>query len=279
VKRWYFPSWSGDYRLLPDGDDACLLRVENPTSGELADLGDFLTKARKKDWIEKHLGVSSTGVSELRFSAPITQVGKALLGRRGRGVITAVRSVDGTVTAETDKDLAAKAVDDPQAEKAVTAARPTLCCPYCVTGPDVAANEVLRDFCSAGQLKTWEEHGYLFCVGSLTGRKYRIAHRHHPVSVQAGKIITDMEDGMVLHAYDWSVPPAEEVLAAKLVLEHREDWIRNASGCLYTDKERFEHPLMPPGESISDGLDDAAFMRGVGGGVLAVGLPLKLFSS
>jgi hypothetical protein len=37
---------------------------------------------------------------------------------------------------------------------------------------------------------------------------------------------------MVVHFHDWRVPPEEEILAAKLILEHREPWLRNEATML-----------------------------------------------
>ena len=41
----------------------------------------------------------------------------------------------------------------------------------------------------------------------------------------------------MLHFHDNSVPPEEEVLAAKLILEHREPWLRNEATCLLQTKD------------------------------------------
>jgi len=287
LRKWYFPSWSGDYRLEAEGE-ACTLTVVDPTPSELEQLDEFLGKARERGWIRPSCGIADKGETCLRLTATVDDAGHVLLGDRyGKARLTAVRSEAGkvsilsaveqqpntTATPPAPEEAAAAAdTKEPndkskkkgKGEDAVTVRRPTLCCPTPVPGPDVRASEVLRAFCTPQQWQDWMQKGFLHCRGGLTGRLYRVVHRHNPLAQRQGKIVYDIEGGHVLHAYDWSVPPAEEALTMKLVLEHRENWIRNRSGNYIDGDENFHNPFVGDNEQGLDGTWDASFMTSFG---------------
>lgn len=141
----------------------------------------------------------------------------------------------------------------------MTVKKPTLCCPAPVEGPLRRSSEVLATFCTERQWKDWRDHGWLIAYGHLSGHAYRICHRHHPAARVQGRITWDLDDDCVIHCYDWRVPPAEEVLGVKLLLEHREPWIRNRSTGGRTDL--FRNPL---GDDFLDGTDSAGLLSGLG---------------
>lgn len=232
-------------------------------------LTKFFRKARKKGWVEELEGASLTGTTVLIIKAGIVEAGRLLLDRKGRktkldGLLTVVRSINGSVQSEHEVAAAEKALVKVDADKAVTVRRPTLCCPHPVSGPDERASQVLAAFCTPSQLKEWLEHGCLHCHGNLSGHRYRIAHRHSELAREQGKITWDETSGSVMHCYDWSVPPAEEVLAVKLVLEHREHWIRNRSGIFFGGGRRYHNPFMSNGAQHLDGVMDTAIVTTIG---------------
>lgn len=264
---WHFVEWSGDFRLESVNEKSCTLTVCDPTPSELERLGTFLSKARSKGWIEQHVGLAGDMKKiVINVAAPLSKAGKILLGKRTKGLLTAVVSKAGKVEAEIEGDAsrALALVEKKEATAATTVRRPTLCCPLPQPGPDVRATEVLHTFCSPSQRVEYDSKGLLHCYGGLSGRLYEIAHRHHPRAVERGKIIWDVEGEHVLHAYDWSVPPAEEVLVMKLTLEYAEHWIRNASGNLALVAPTYRNPFMSDETQLADGIGDAAFMRNLG---------------
>lgn len=284
---WYWPSWSGDWRLEADGADKSVLTIVSPTPAEVEQLGAFLKRARSKAWVAQHVGFIPNGTVTIPVAAPIDKAGRALLGwnRWRKGVLTVVRSANGEVTAVIDGDsdkaeraVAAAAGKDKEAplaepvkpqEKpaAVTVSRPTCCCPLPDTVADVRATEVLHAFCTPRQRAEMARDGVIHCYGNLSGRRYEIAHRHHPAAIQRGKVIFDTEGGYVIHAHASHVPAAEEVLTMKLVLEHAEDWVRNPSGCFHHDGPVYDNPF---GMGMMDGVKDAAFMASFGRSILAL---------
>jgi len=275
---WYHPSWCGDFRLIQEnGDtDKSRLIVHDPTPAELEKLGKFLVKARKKGWIDDVSGISTKGESTLLIDAPVVKAGKLLMGwKRRKDLLTAVKSYSGEITPvigngeEVEKEVAKKTT-----EKAVTTKRPTLCCPYPVKGPDIRASEVLQAFATPKQWEDWERHGYLIAYGNLTGDPYRICHRHTPLAKRQGKVAWNIKDKQVVHCYDWSVPPAEEVLAIKHTLEHCEHWIRNPSG-YFAATQRFHNPFRSSGrQQMADGTEDTAFLDSFGAALRAQGFKL-----
>jgi len=263
IKTWFHPEWSGDFRLESDGADKCVLTVVSPTPAEIERLGAFLKKARSKDWIDQHIGFVPNGTIKIPVNAPLLKAGRILLGKKPVGTLTAVVSEKGEVRAVTDGDAdkVEKEASKPDAKAATTVSRPTLCCPLCHTVEDVRASEVLREFCTPRQLASWERDGVLHCYGNLSGRRYEVAHRHQADAVKRGKVIFDTEGGYVLHAHASNLPPAEEALTMKLVLEHAEDWVRNPSGCSHEDGPIYDNPF---GMGAGDGVADAAFMSSFG---------------
>lgn len=270
MKTWYHPNWCGDFRLEAEGEKFCRLIVSDPTPAEQDQLGVFLTKARKKKWISSMEGVGDKGESTLVIAAPIAQAGLLLLDRgqkKGlrKGILTCVRSESGKITAvagdgaELDQALA-----KPEAAAAVTNRRPTVCCPSPVPGPEIRASEVLRAFSTQRQWEDWMKRGYLIAYGNLTGHPYRIAHRHSPLAVQQGKSGWDLHDDNVVHAHDWSLPPAEEALSLKLCLEHAEHWIRNHSGYWTGPAPHFNDPFVGQDGQYGDGIIDAAIVTALG---------------
>ena len=283
--RHYFPSWNGDYRLeaLEGEESRCRLVCEEPTPAELEIIGKFLVKARKKGWVADTAGIPETG-GELVINATVTDAGHVLLARRGRkrkGIITVVKSVAGkveVVEGEDPEQLEAAAEKSGDGSKAVTTPRPTLCCPKCISGPDRRASQVLAEFSTPQQLRDWRTHGYLECYGGTTGRCYRLYHRHHPVAIHRGKLGVDLSTGGTVHAYDWSLPPAEEVLALKHALEHCECWVRNVAGGFGGRPECLHNPFRGPHNQIDDGIPDSQFVSSIGAAMrgFSIGAPLGL---
>jgi len=279
MRRWYIPSWCGDFRLEAAGDDRCLLKVEDPIPAEVEQLGAFLVKARKKGWVPNIAGIADKGKSTLEIGAPVDRAGRVLLGRKRprKGILTVIKAErGGLVAVKGDGEELEIAVARPEATEAATVRRPTLCCPYATPGPDLRASQVLRSFCTTEQWQSWLNVGFLYCYGNLSGRRYLVAHRHHPLAIQNKYIVWDTDGDHVVHCWDWSVPPPEEVLAVKLALEHAEEWIRNRSGMVGAPAEDIYHnPFMSDREQGFDGLVSTGIARGFARACAALGLKPK----
>jgi hypothetical protein len=259
------------------------LVMVQPTAAELrllALLGDELKKEKLVDdaelWRE---GPAYRGKQEqvVVVRAKVEEVGKLLAKytRPGKQVLTAielrggeVRTVEGAGV-ELEEALDAIEREKKEAEKAATVKRPTPCCPTCEPGSIGPAREVLLDFLTHEQHEDWSRYRALVAVGGETGHRYLIAHRNSALAVRWGKICLDADDRVVMHFHDWGVPPEEEVLAAKLILEHRESWLRNEATYFgfSTDPLPFDlwgERLKNPFGDGGDGLDSTFFTSQIG---------------
>lgn len=297
---WYHPARCGDFSLESDGDAKSNLLVRDATPAEHRRLALFVAEAVTRGWTEP-ITIPEAGEATFPLSASIRDAGPVLSGMMAPsgGALTAVRSAAGVLTVDVDPGIALataeakaqagppasegvppgpdadtdvkagdkkgkKAKADPKADKpskAATVKRPTPCCPYNITGPEHRASEVLRAFCTQEQWESWEAEGWLVCVGEITRHRYLLMHRRSPMSARNGKIGRDLDDDVLMHFHDWSVPPAEEVLAAKLILEHKEPWLRNRSTCFGSRSGVFRNPL---GHPTGDGTRDAALVHDIG---------------
>lgn len=280
MARWYVPSICGDFRLESAEDGAkAMLTVSDPTPGEVERLRAFLVAARQREWVSADANVRLLGTTTIPVDAPVADAGAVLVdavGAQGPGRISAVRSSAGVIAiTETAIETANALTRIGEEGEAVSVRRPTPCCPEPVAGPERRASEVLRAFCSPVQWASWIERGFLLCLGAYTGHTYRLAHRNSALAVRQGRICADLDDRAVLHFHDSLLPAPEEVLAAKLILEHREDWLRNPSTCLSSRfREVFRNPLGP---QALDGVRDANIVSAFGAlfGGVQLGLMLE----
>lgn len=269
MRAWYVPNHSGDYRLESSEEGAgCTLTTEDLTPEEVHKVTELLSVANDKGWTETK-SVVAKGRNTIEFSAPVADVGVVLARKAlpNRGVLTAVKSVRGTLMAIVDESEATpsgafEAVKKEEADAAVTVRRATPCCPDPVPtdGPLKLSSRVLREFCTKQQWRDWVNHGQLICRGSRTQTRYRLVHRQHPLAAMQGKICRDIDHGVTLHFHDSLLPPAEEVLGAKLILENREHWLRNEA--TYFSKRGFI--FKNPFGSMADGTADATLFRQFG---------------
>lgn len=158
-------------------------------------------------------------------------------------------------------------------EAAVTVKRPTPSCPKCYVDAVEPATEVLLSFLNDDQHNQWAHNRSMIVTGGLTGHNYLLAHRHSKNAEKMGKICMDLTDGHVLHFHDVTVPPEEEVLAAMLILEHRESWLRNEATCLsptstgiglVIDGGGFDYVFKNPFGDGTDGVADSNFTGELG---------------
>lgn len=302
---WFIPSWNGDFRLEKKGKKGCMLSVVKPTAHELKVLAQFLGIAHERGWTNEEEITEEN--NEIVLKADVAEAGRELVNlyMPVDSSITAVKFADGRlevadasgtweliqkaereeVVAEKKRRLTDGEFDEKmkkeegeqEGAKAATVKRPTLSCPECFVGAIEPATEVLLSFLTPQQHRDWSERRAILVEGGTTGHRYLLAHRHSEMAQKFGRICYDCEDEAVLHFYDMTVPPEEEVLAAKLILEHREPWLRNHSSCLPSLRghgverftEVFDNPLGP---KYVDGVETAKLMTGLGAAVAASAL-------
>ena len=277
--KFYLPSWNGDFRLEDDGKGGTRLIVHDPTPHEQRIVEKFLHQSQAKGWlsadtIETAKHPYREGRGEIAISAPLSKASRILikLTRPKKQTLTAVSFSNGKLSIIEGADEPAvekieEAVEEAaatetpeQPAKAASVKRPTPCCPECVIGSVAPASEVLLSFLNAEEHETWSRERAIIVTGGLTGHRYVLAHRQSALAAYNTKICFDLDDGQVLHFHDNGVPPEEEVLAAKLILEHREPWLRNEATLLGGDNMKFKNPF----GDLGDGTETAAFVSSIG---------------
>lgn len=275
--RWYVPSWNGDFRLEGLDDERSVLTITQPTPYEIKLLRAFLKKARKKKWTDEDIKAKETiDARVIKLNAPVAETAPILVGalKPTDRTLTAVVYRNGRLEVAETAALGALAekAEKEDAKAAVSVARPTPCCPACVPGSVEPASEVLLSFLTPQEHADWAAHRAFIVQGGCSGHRYLLAHRNSDTARRIGRMCYDLTDQLVLHFHDWSVPPEEEVLAAKLILEHREPWLRNEATVqwmfpsgVWSDLGymRFKNPF----GNQSDGTLDAAVTQGFGIGL------------
>jgi hypothetical protein len=121
-----------------------------------------------------------------------------------------------------------------------------------VPGAISRASEVLHAFLTPEERRTWDKEHFITVEGGLSHHRYMLAHRHSAYAVQAGRICFDLDDDFTIHFHDNSVPPEEEVLAAKLILEHREPWLRNEATTFGVTTVKYKNPFGDSGDGVAE---------------------------
>ena len=280
--KWFIPSWNGDLRLVPSDKNPkhTTLEIEKPTPSERAIIQAMAPIFAERGWLDKltvppphHL---FSRPKRVELKAPLEEVGPvvAKLMKPQDAVLSAIRFRDGRVEtcsgtlAELEGMAKAAAAEPPEKapEAAATVKRPTPSCPACIPGAIEPAKEVLLAFLSEAEHASWARERTIMVQGGLSGHRYLLAHRHSPAARRRGRICYDLDLERVVHFHDWTVPPEEEVLAAKLILEHREPWLRNEATLFGFGEEvddRFKNPFGDGGDGVMDSHFTAQIGRGL----------------
>lgn len=282
--KWFFPSWNGDVRAeTVEGTMVSRLVIVKPTLGEQRMLADLGLRLIKKGWVPEGRALwnpEGDETQQVEIPASLEKLGPLLVRamKPGKQTLTAIKLENGQVStvagSEANLDETVSAALEKKPEAAATVKRATPCCPQCMPGAVEPATEVLLTFLTPEQHRQWAAERMIVVYGGRTGHRYLLAHRHTERARRMGRICKDLDDDIVVHFHDHSVPPEEEVLGAKLVLEHQEAWLRNEATMIegYLGEWRaslrvqyFENPLGP---GILDGTGDARITNVIGGAVL-----------
>jgi hypothetical protein len=281
----FVPSWNGDFRIESDGEKSKLV-LHEPTPREREIVGLFLHEAGKKKWAGPHPKTSYTaGEMSVALDATVDKTSKLLikLTRPKKQTLTAISFSDGklsVVEGTDDKALAqisekvaeaAKTEDEKKPAAAASVRKPTPCCPDCEPGAIAPASEVLLTFLDEEQHRSWSRDRAIIVEGGLSGHRYMLAHRHSNFGMKVGRVCYDLDDRIVIHFHDRTVPPEEEILGAKLILENREHWLRNEATAL-GGEALFKNPFgdyLDGTESADMSTKIGIFANGLGREILA----------
>lgn len=258
--NWYFPSFCGDFRLESnESDTQSLLTTGDLTPLEASTMVKFLEVASKKEWVAAGVDLPLRGPGAIILHASVAEAGACLAeisGYKTKGKLTVFKSERDELSAT---ELITGSLVPQDTKAAVTVRRPTLCCPSPVQRPeDLRAEHVLEAFLPPEEVDRWHQTRAVRVRGGITGHLYNLAGRDTAQGQKQGRICFDMTDNRILHFHDSLRPPAEEVLAAWLILAFREPWLRNEATCMGA---RFKNPL----GDIRDGTGDAGLSSLAGG--------------
>lgn len=281
--RWFYPSWNGDLRIERVGDKETTFTMIDPTPSELVLLGKLAGIFVERKWWGSKGDLlwdptKHSGTLTVSLAASIADVAPLLVKtiKPGRQTLNVLRLKDGVVEACESEPVAlgelAKKADE-QGVAAASVKRPTPCCPQCAEGAIEPATEVLLSFLTPEQHADWARDRTLVVEGGYTNHRYQLAHRKSATAKQFGKICYDLDDGAVLHFHDVSVPPEEEVLAAMLILQYREDWLRHEATCL--DLTRFTDVFNNPFGGAGDGVEDSLFTQQIGQNLMGAAVAMR----
>lgn len=268
--RWFFPSFHGDLRLETEGDGT-VLKIVKPTPREVEIVNAIGAEAQAKKWLDDWTPFVASGDDMVTFTlrAPVDEVGAVVIKHKAPGLdtLTAMKLRDGgwDITAATPPEEpgeAPKPAPPPETKDAVAGAtvkRPTPSCPQCEPGSVEPASEVLLSFLDTDQHEQWARERTITVEGGISGNRYLLAHRHSHAAARIGRVCWDLDDRQVIHFHDYTVPPEEEILAAMLILRHREPWLRNEATA-WGGRNTFKNPF---GDS-SDGVFDSVVMTRIG---------------
>lgn len=186
---------------------------------------------------------------EIELDAPLAKV-EATLSRAlkpGRNLVRAVRFQSGEIQrveapvaapeAEPEPAKAAEPAPAPKPKAAATVAQPNRGCPapeFPERPVDARAARVLEGFLSPEQLADWRSQRAVLVQGADTGRRYLVCDREcpstirataaritppsHPLGHESFRQLFDLDLQCPICVHDWTVPPAEEVLALLICL-------------------------------------------------------------
>ena len=198
----YIPSYLGDVSLETNGDQSRLI-YKSVTTAEKESVDKFLRGY--------HMKVSSNGESII--PDPIIKAHKKFIKvfKLGRPVINAIKLKDGKV----------QMVEDfpDQTEVGVTTEKPERGCPVPVwERSEALATVVLHEFLSLDQWADFELHKAFISHGNFSGKPYLLTSRWNRLSEVRG-VLCSIETMHSICASMKDLPPAEELLALKIVVE------------------------------------------------------------
>lgn len=134
--------------------------------------------------------------------------------KKNKSTITALKFKDGRI------ELNEEIVEE--AEKGVTVEKPTRGCPMPVSiAGEIRASIVLKEFLSSQQNADFESHLQFISKGNYTGIPYLITSRWTKAVESWGQVY-DIVNKKIICASAYEIPPSEEMLSLKLMLERKE---------------------------------------------------------
>lgn len=213
--KMYFTSMYGDISIevSAENKDSTLLRTT-----ELGEVEKNIVKEILKEYdIFPEKGLDNQIFTiEKRKIEDVHKVMKKLL-KKDRPTLTAIKYKDGKI--ECIEELQPKHTES---ETGVTVDRPRRGCPMPeVLKTEIRASKVLKEFLSKIQLSDYNKHLQFVSIGGYSEKPYLVTSRWCENVTKYGQLY-DIADHRVICANCWEIPPSEELLSLKLMIEHKE---------------------------------------------------------
>lgn len=138
--------------------------------------------------------------------------------KKDRITLTAIKYKDGKI--ECVEEL--KEVDTEAAETAAVVEKPRRGCPMpVVLRSEIRASNVLREFLSGKQLSDFNKYLQFVSIGNWSRKPYLVTSRWSEKVTKYGQLY-DIVDKRVICANCIEIPPSEEMLSLKLMIEFKE---------------------------------------------------------
>lgn len=206
--KMYFVTTFGDISL-EQKEESILLTTNNLTLSERALVKEIL----------KEYKIEETDVEEKLFTITgktIEDVHKFMKKKlkKNKATITALKFKDGRI--ELSEEI------KQEAEKGTTVEKPDRGCPMPVSiAGEIRASVVLKEFLSIQQEMDFEKHLQFISKGNYTGIPYLVTSRWSKAVESWGQVY-DLVNKKIICASAIDIPPSEEMLSLKLMLEHKE---------------------------------------------------------
>lgn len=210
---WFIPTFFGDFRLSTYKGKT-KLKVTRATDLEKKQLREFHAAAVSNCWVPKTANFFG---KETVIDAPLAKVSIALatILKPDRELISAIKVSKGKLEEVTSLAQITEITKTEPDAPVTTVAQPVRGCPPTdFDAAELKAQEVLRNFLSLEQIRDFNRHNKFVATGVDTGHRYMITSRLARGEIaRYQRSFYDLDERRALCAHDWTVPPAEEMLA------------------------------------------------------------------
>ncbi len=217
--KMYYTSNYGDVNIEQIGDNV-ILKTTSLTTIEEKLIKHLLTKYEDKILELKDTDGSLENKEFTIQNIKLADVHKVMtkILKKDKPILTALKFKDGKI--EVTEELKDK--DTEEAITGATVEKPHRHCPVpSFMETEFRASQVLKEFLTDQQLKDFEHHRQIVCKGNYSGKNYLITSRWSPKISTYGQIF-DLVTNELICANCNELPPSEELLSLKLMIEHKE---------------------------------------------------------
>jgi hypothetical protein len=214
--KMYYVTTFGDISIEQTEDKEIKLTTSNLTYGERRLVREILKEYKIDTKEDAEIENGSFVIAEKTAGKTIEDVHKFMKKKlkKNKATITALKFKDGSI--EISEEI------KQEAETGAIVEKPSRGCPMPVAiAGEIRASVVLKEFLSDKQNDDFEKHLQFVSKGNYTGIPYLITSRWTK-SVEKWGQVYDTVNKKTICANCMELPPSEEMLSLKLMIEHKE---------------------------------------------------------